>query len=119
MCHGQRGQLERPQGVSSVLHVPRNGKQLRVGHARRRRVDHDLVGRLEGDVVLLAERQSWQGAVLWVLHGTLQGQGSCAACKLLPLGVVEAEAQDGVMGHDGGRHNAGGFGGREQSIPAL
>ncbi|KAF3858526.1 hypothetical protein F7725_011727 [Dissostichus mawsoni] len=114
--HGEGGQLEGPQRVPPVLHVPRDGEQLGVGHPRGRGVDHDLVGRLEGDVVLLAERQGGQGTVLGVLHGALQGEGPGAAGQLLALGVVQAEAQDGVVGHDGGRHDAGGLGRREESF---
>jgi len=117
--HGERRQLEGAQRVSSVLHVARDGEQLRVRHARGRRVDHDLVGRLEGDVVLLAQCQRRQGAVLRVLHGALQRQRPSAAGELLALWVVEAQAQDGVVGHDGGRHDAGGLGRREESVPAL
>ena len=70
--HGQRGQFVGAHGVAAVLHVARDGEQLRVAHARGRRVQHDLVGRLEGDVVLLAQRERRQGTVLGVLHGALQ-----------------------------------------------
>lgn len=117
--HGERGQLEGAQGVSSVLHVPGDSEQLRVGHPCGRGVDNNLIGCFKGNVVLLAQRQSGQGTVLGVLHGTLQGQRPGTAGQLLPLGVVQAQAQDGVVGHDGGGHDAGGFRWGEEGVPAL
>ncbi len=117
--HGERRQFEGSKGVAAVLHVAGDGEELRVGHARGGGVDDYLVSRLEGDVVLLAEGEGGQGAVLGVLHSALQGQGACAAGQLLPLRVVEAQAQDGVVGHHCGCHYAGRFGGGEESVPAL
>ncbi len=49
--------------VSAMLHVPRDREQLRRRHGLRRRVDHDLVGSLEGDRLVLAQSQGTQCAV--------------------------------------------------------
>jgi len=117
--HGERRQLVRPHRVAAVLHVARDGEQLRVAHPRRRRVQHNLVGGLEGNVVLFAERESGEGAVLGVLHGALQGQGAGRRRQVLLLVAVQAEADDGAVGHDGGRHDAGGLRGGEEGEPAL
>ena len=76
VSHGRRRQLIRPQRVTAVFHVARYSEQLRVAHSCRRCVQYNLVGCLEGNVVLFTECESGEGAVLGVLHGTLQGEGA-------------------------------------------
>jgi len=117
--HGQRGQFVRPHGVTAVLHVARDCKQLGVVHARGGGVQDNLIGRFEGNVVLLAEREGREGAVLGVLHGALQGQGAGRVGQVLLLVAVQTQADDGAVGHHGARHDAGGFGRGEEGEPAL
>lgn len=102
-----------------MLHVARYCKQLCVVHSRGGCVQYNLIGCLEGNVVLLAERQRREGTVLGVLHGTLQGQGAGGVGKVLLLMAVQMQADNGAVGHDGARHDAGGFGGSEEGEPAL
>jgi hypothetical protein len=63
ILHGQERELVSSMRVSAMLHVPRDREQLRRRHGLRRRVDHDLVGSLEGDRLVLAQSQGTQSAV--------------------------------------------------------
>ena len=109
--------------MSNDTAIAGDGEQLRVAHARgrrgRRRVQHDLVRRLEGDVLLLAEGQGGERAVLGVLHGALQGQGAGRVGQVVLLMAVQVEPQHGAVGHDGGGHDAGGLRGGEEGVPVL
>ena len=97
--HREQCQLVGTLGVATVLHVARDREQLRRVHDVLGSIDHDLVGRLERDRVLLAECERAQGAVRGVLRGALQREGTRARRQLLLLVVAQAEL-------DRSRHDA-------------
>ena len=59
-----------------MLHVPRHREQLRRRHRLRRRVDDDLVGRLERDRLVLAQSQGAQSAVGRILKMKIRIEAS-------------------------------------------
>ena len=69
VLHGEQREPVGPVRVAPVLHVSRDGEQLRGGHDALGGVDDDLVGRLERDRLVLAERERVQGAVGGILEG--------------------------------------------------
>lgn len=92
-------------GVTSMLHVPRHGEQLRRGHdVGGGGVDDYLIRGLEGEWLALAQGERIEGAVRGVFCGALEGEGSGAARQFLLLTEVQVEAHHGGVGHHGGGH---------------
>ena len=69
--HGKQGQLVGALGEPSVLHVAGDREQLCGVHDVFGRVNNNLVGRLKGHWVFLAQGEGAEGAVRGVLRGTL------------------------------------------------
>lgn len=81
--HREYGQFVGAHRIAAVFHVSSDGEQLAGGHDVRGRIDHNLVGRLEGDWVVFAERQGVERAIGRILGGALQRQVARTGSKLV------------------------------------
>lgn len=68
VLHGQHGKFIGSGRVAAVLHIPRDGEQLRGGHNVGGGVDDDLVSGFEGHGFVLTQRQGIQGTIWRVLR---------------------------------------------------